>query len=168
MHILSCNRAGLSVVWNLLASGAAADCTSLLHVVTVVALVWKREMINSVKSIRNQAKEAEENLQKTQEELHMVMMAPPPPPPPPMYDHLEDNSDSEENASTHSADLPMHDINDHRHEEERITEAEKNERVQKQLKVRAERYRVASSPNFSIRHLVLLLEVRWGGGGLNW
>lgn len=79
----------------------------------------------------------------------MVMMVPPPPPPPPMYDQLEDNSDSEENASTHSADLQMHDINDHRNEEERLTEAEKNERVQKQLKVRAERCRVASFPNVS-------------------
>lgn len=70
----------------------------------------------------------------------MVMTAPPPPPPPPMYDHLDDNSDSEENNSTHSADLHVDDINDHRNEEDRLTEAEKNERVQKQLKVRAERY----------------------------
>lgn len=112
-------------------------------------------MIHSVKTDPNQAKEAEDNLHKTQEELHMVMMAPPPPPPPPMYDHLEDNSDSEENASTHSADLQMQDINDHRNEEERLTEAEKNERVQKQLKVRAERCRVASFP-------VALLEARRG------
>lgn len=72
------------------------------------------------------------------------MMAPPPPPPPPMYDPLDDNSDSEENNSTHSADLHIDNINDHRNEEERVTEAEKNERVQKQLKVRPERYRVAS------------------------
>lgn len=69
----------------------------------------------------------------------MVMTAPPLPPPPPMYDHLDDNSDSEENASTHSADLQMEGINDHRNEEDRLTEAEKNERVQKQLKVRTMR-----------------------------
>lgn len=93
--------------------------------------------------------EAEENLSKTKEKLDMVTMPLLPPPPPPMYDHLEDNSDSEENASTHSADLQMHDINDHRNEEERLTEAEKNERVQKQLKVRAERCRVASFPHVS-------------------
>lgn len=66
----------------------------------------------------------------------MVMVAPPPPPPPPMYDHMDDNSDSEENNSTHSADLHIDSINDHRREEDRLTEAEKNERVQKQLKVR--------------------------------
>uniref|UniRef100_A0A665WKE4 FERM domain-containing protein n=1 Tax=Echeneis naucrates TaxID=173247 RepID=A0A665WKE4_ECHNA len=60
------------------------------------------------------AREAQDDLIKTKEELNMVMTTPPPPPPPPAYDHLDDNSDSEENTSTHSA--------------------EKNERVQKQLK----------------------------------
>lgn len=83
-----------------------------------------------------QAREAQDDLLKTKEELHMVMTAPPLPPPPPMYDNMDDNSDSEENASTHSADLQMEGINDHRNEEDRLTEAEKNERVQKQLKVR--------------------------------
>ncbi|KAG7222731.1 hypothetical protein INR49_026340 [Caranx melampygus] len=80
------------------------------------------------------AREAQDDLVKTKEELHMVMTAPPPPPPPPMYDHMDDNSDSEENASTHSAELQTEGINDHRKEEDRLTEAEKNERVQKQLK----------------------------------
>ncbi|TMS12642.1 Ezrin [Larimichthys crocea] len=80
------------------------------------------------------AKEAQNDLVKTREELHMVMTVPPPPPPPPMYDNLDDNSDSEENTSTHSADLQTEGINDHRNEEDRLTEAEKNERVQKQLK----------------------------------
>lgn len=60
----------------------------------------------------------------------------PPPPPPLMYDHMDDSSDSEENNNTHSADLQVDDFHDHRNEEERLTEAEKNERVQKQLKVR--------------------------------
>ncbi|XP_046877018.1 ezrin b [Hypomesus transpacificus] len=83
---------------------------------------------------QHRAREAQDDLLKTKEELHMVMTAPPPPPPPPMYEPLlDDNSDSEENASMHSADLPTEGINDHRNEEERITEAEKNERVQKQL-----------------------------------
>lgn len=68
----------------------------------------------------------------------MTTPLPPPPPPPQMYDpiQVDDNSDSEENTSTHSADLPMEGIHDHRMEEDRLTEAEKNERVQKQLKVR--------------------------------
>lgn len=65
----------------------------------------------------------------------MVMSAPLLPPPPPMYEHLDENSDSEENTSMHSADLQIEGINDHRKEEDRITEAEKNERVQTQLKV---------------------------------
>uniref|UniRef100_A0A8D3DL92 Ezrin b n=1 Tax=Scophthalmus maximus TaxID=52904 RepID=A0A8D3DL92_SCOMX len=80
------------------------------------------------------AMEAQDDLIKTKEELHMVMTVPPPPPPPPVYDHLDDNSDSEENASMNSADLQMEGINDHRMEEDRLTEAEKNERVQTQLK----------------------------------
>ncbi|XP_060907844.1 ezrin b [Labrus mixtus] len=81
------------------------------------------------------AKEAQDDLLKTKDELHMVMAAPPPPPPPPpMYDNIDDNSDSEENNSTHSADLQTEGINDHRNEEDRLTEAEKNERVQNQLK----------------------------------
>lgn len=77
----------------------------------------------------------------------MAMTVPPPPPPPPMYDHLDDNSDSEENNSTHSADLHIEGINDHRNEEDRLTEAEKNERVQKQLKVRQQ----ATHPTHSVR-----------------
>ncbi|CAG09205.1 unnamed protein product, partial [Tetraodon nigroviridis] len=94
----------------------------------------RKRQEHNVNMWQNKAKEAEENLQKTQDELNMVMMAPPPPPPPPMYDHLYDNSDNEESNSTHSADLHIGDINDHRNEEDRLTEAEKNERVQKQLK----------------------------------
>ncbi|KAK0134818.1 Ezrin [Merluccius polli] len=90
---------------------------------------------------QHRAKEAQVDLLKTREELHMVMAAPPPPPPPPpmMYEQVlmterhDDNSDSEENTSTNSADLLLDGINDHRNEEERLTEAEKNERVQKQL-----------------------------------
>uniref|UniRef100_A0A8D3CSJ1 Ezrin b n=1 Tax=Scophthalmus maximus TaxID=52904 RepID=A0A8D3CSJ1_SCOMX len=86
------------------------------------------------KQMERYAMEAQDDLIKTKEELHMVMTVPPPPPPPPVYDHLDDNSDSEENASMNSADLQMEGINDHRMEEDRLTEAEKNERVQTQLK----------------------------------
>lgn len=63
------------------------------------------------------------------------MTTPLPPPPPPMYDHLMDDN-SDDNTSMHSADLHVEGINDHRKEEDRLTEAEKNERVQKQLKVK--------------------------------
>ncbi|KAK5606896.1 hypothetical protein CRENBAI_013674 [Crenichthys baileyi] len=83
---------------------------------------------------QNRAREAQDDLIKTKEELHMVMTVPPPPPPPPTYNHLDDNSDSEDNNSMHSTDLQVPDFHDHREEEERLTEVEKNERVQKQLK----------------------------------
>ncbi|KAM6915703.1 ezrin b [Xenentodon cancila] len=75
------------------------------------------------------AREAQDDLMNTKKELVRVKT-----PPTSMYEQLDDNSDSEENASTHSADLQMEGINDHRNEEDRLTEAEKNERVQKQLK----------------------------------
>ncbi|CAB1340485.1 unnamed protein product [Coregonus sp. 'balchen'] len=89
-----------------------------------------------------------DDLLKTKEELHMVMTAPPPPPPPPMFVEVpmfvdnhdvmtmaeeQNDHDSEENNSTYSAELQNEGFNDHRLEEERLTEAEKNERVQKQL-----------------------------------
>uniref|UniRef100_A0A3P9NQD0 Ezrin b n=1 Tax=Poecilia reticulata TaxID=8081 RepID=A0A3P9NQD0_POERE len=81
-----------------------------------------------------QAVEAQDDLTKTKEELHMVLTAPLPPPPPPAYNHRDDYSDSEDNNSTNSTDLAIDDFHDHRKEEERLTEVEKNERVQKQLK----------------------------------
>ncbi|CAN9507817.1 unnamed protein product [Ophioblennius macclurei] len=98
----------------------------------------KKRKEEEANSWQLKAWEASRDLEKTREELHNAItqeMAPPPPPPPPpqMYDNLDDNSDSEENNSTHSADLQMEGINDHRKEEERQTEAMKNERVQKQL-----------------------------------
>lgn len=91
-----------------------------------------------------QATEAQNDLIKTKEELHMVMTVPPPPPPPPMFEAMDDNSDSEETASEennsyHSAELHSEGFNNHRNEEDRLTEAQKNERVQKQLKVRTAR-----------------------------
>uniref|UniRef100_A0AAZ3SNU1 FERM domain-containing protein n=1 Tax=Oncorhynchus tshawytscha TaxID=74940 RepID=A0AAZ3SNU1_ONCTS len=89
----------------------------------------KRRKEEEADTWQHRAQEAQDDLLKTKEELHMVMTAPPPPPPPPMFnDH-----DSEENNSTYSADLQNEGFNDHRLEEERLTEAEKNERVQKQL-----------------------------------
>uniref|UniRef100_A0A146WBW4 Ezrin b n=1 Tax=Fundulus heteroclitus TaxID=8078 RepID=A0A146WBW4_FUNHE len=83
---------------------------------------------------QNRALEVQDDLKRTQEELHMVLTVPPPPPPPPVYNHMDDNSDSEDNNSMSSRDLMMDDFHDHRMEEDRLTEVEKNERVQKQLK----------------------------------
>ncbi|XP_062407586.1 ezrin b [Sardina pilchardus] len=82
---------------------------------------------------QQRAQNAQDDLLKTREELHLVLTVPPPPPPPPVMDHMDDGDDGEESTSTHSAELQNEDFDDHRQEEERITEAEKNERVQKQL-----------------------------------
>uniref|UniRef100_I3JFC4 Ezrin b n=1 Tax=Oreochromis niloticus TaxID=8128 RepID=I3JFC4_ORENI len=95
----------------------------------------KKRKEEEANSWQLRAREAQDDLIKTKEELHNVMTTPLPPPPPPMYDHLMDDN-SDDNASMHSADLHMDGINDHRKEEDRLTEAEKNERVQKQLKVK--------------------------------
>lgn len=49
-------------------------------------------------------------------------------------DSESDHEHSEEN-STYSAELQTQGIHNHHQEEERLTEADKNERLQKQLKV---------------------------------
>lgn len=86
------------------------------------------------------AKEAQEDLVKTKEELQLVMTAPPPPPPPvyePVNYHVHDNlQDEGSEYSAYSAEFSSEGIRNDRNEEKRITEAEKNERVQRQLRVR--------------------------------
>jgi len=85
------------------------------------------------------AKEAQDDLVKTKEELHLVMTAPPPPPPPvyePVNYHVHDNlQDEGSEYSAYSAEFSSEGIRNDRNEEKRITEAEKNERVQMQLRV---------------------------------
>ncbi|KAF4102456.1 ezrin a isoform X1 [Onychostoma macrolepis] len=90
---------------------------------------------------QNRAKEVQDDLEKTREELQHVMSSPvvATPMAAPMARAMmeepmeNDQDDHEENNSTYSAELQVEGIEDHRNEEERITEAEKNERVQKQL-----------------------------------
>lgn len=76
---------------------------------------------------------------KTKEELHLVMTAPPPPPPPvyePVNYHVQEGlQDEGAEPMGYSAELSSEGILDDRNEEKRITEAEKNERVQRQLLV---------------------------------
>ncbi|KAJ8288716.1 hypothetical protein COCON_G00013750 [Conger conger] len=101
----------------------------------------KRAKEEEAERWQSRAQEVQDDLMKTKEELIMVQTAPPPPPPPPeppvaplVEEHVDEmeQDDSEEN-STYSAELQSEGIDDHRNEEERLTEAEKNERVQKQL-----------------------------------
>lgn len=86
---------------------------------------------------QERAQNAQDDLLKTREELHLVLTAPMPPPPPPLVEQGDvdegEGEDGEESTSTHSAELQMDGINDHRNEEQRLTEAEKNQRVQQQL-----------------------------------
>ncbi|XP_049917748.1 ezrin a [Epinephelus moara] len=100
----------------------------------------KKEKEEEAESWHSKAKEVEESLIKTKEELHSVMSSNSAPVQAPASssssssssDSESDHEHSEEN-STYSAELQSQDINDHRQEEERLTEAEKNERLQKQL-----------------------------------
>lgn len=80
---------------------------------------------------------------KTKEELHLVMTTPPPPPPP-MYEpvnyHVHEGlHDEGAEPMGYSAELSSEGILGDRNEEKRITEAEKNERVQRQLLVSGRR-----------------------------
>lgn len=77
---------------------------------------------------------AQEDLEKTKEELKTVMSAPPPPPPPPVVPPTENEHDEhDENNAEASAELSNDGVMNHRSEEERVTETQKNERVKKQL-----------------------------------
>uniref|UniRef100_G3TYH4 Radixin n=1 Tax=Loxodonta africana TaxID=9785 RepID=G3TYH4_LOXAF len=77
---------------------------------------------------------AQEDLEKTKEELKTVMSTPPPPPPPPVIPPTENEHDEhDENNAEASAELSNEGVMNHRSEEERVTETQKNERVKKQL-----------------------------------
>lgn len=101
-------------------------------------------IISCASSLLLKAKEVQDDLIKTREELQNVMVSPVAAPmAAPVLAAMEvpserlenDHEDHEENSSTYSAELLVDGIEDHRNEEERITEAEKNERVQRQLMV---------------------------------
>ncbi|XP_074516013.1 ezrin a [Sebastes fasciatus] len=110
----------------------------------------KRVKEEEAETWHSKVMEVEENLIKTKEELHNMMssansapvVAPVVAPviAPASSSSSSSSSDSEsdhehsEENSTYSAELPTADINDHHQEEERLTEAEKNQRLQKQLK----------------------------------
>ncbi|XP_012590619.1 PREDICTED: ezrin [Condylura cristata] len=91
----------------------------------------RRRKEDEVEEWQHRAKEAQEDLVKTKEELQLVMTAPPPPPPP-VYEPgnylvQEDPQEGGAESGGYSAELPSEGILDDRQEEKRITEAEKNE-----------------------------------------
>lgn len=97
----------------------------------------RRRKEDEVEQWQHRAKEAQDDLVKTKEELQLVMTAPPPPPPPvyePVAYHVRENLQEEgPEDSGYSAELSSEGILGDRNEEKRVTEAEKNLRVQQQL-----------------------------------
>ncbi|XP_051954662.1 ezrin-like [Xyrauchen texanus] len=93
----------------------------------------KRRKEEEAETWQNRARVAQDDLAKTREELYTAVSTPLPPPPPAYEQYENELEDGEESASSYSTDLQTEGIDDHRYEEQRITEAEKNERVQKQL-----------------------------------
>ncbi|XP_034076490.1 ezrin a [Gymnodraco acuticeps] len=109
----------------------------------------QKEKEEEAESWHSKARDMEENLEKTKEELHNVMSsshssspeAEAPAEAPASSSSSSSSSDSEsdheennsEENSTYSAELQTQEISNHREEEERLTEAEKNKRLQKQL-----------------------------------
>ncbi|XP_015249078.1 PREDICTED: ezrin-like [Cyprinodon variegatus] len=97
----------------------------------------KREKEEEAETWHVKAAEVEQNLIKTKVELQHVRTTSNSVPSggssSSSSDSESDNEHSEVN-STHSAELQTQGINDHRREEERLTEAEKNERLKRQLR----------------------------------
>uniref|UniRef100_A0A3Q1EC47 Radixin-like n=1 Tax=Acanthochromis polyacanthus TaxID=80966 RepID=A0A3Q1EC47_9TELE len=83
----------------------------------------KRKKEEEATEWQHKALSAQDDLEKTREELKTAIMSPPAP---------EHDEQDETNAEA-SAELLSDGVTSHRSEEERITEAQKNERVKKQL-----------------------------------
>uniref|UniRef100_A0A7N8WQG1 Ezrin a n=1 Tax=Mastacembelus armatus TaxID=205130 RepID=A0A7N8WQG1_9TELE len=98
----------------------------------------KIALLEEAKRIKEEEAESwhcKESLMKTKEELQTVMTSANSAPAAASSSSSDSESDHEhsEENSTYSAELQTQGINDDRQEEERITEAEKNERLQRQL-----------------------------------
>uniref|UniRef100_A0AAY5ED00 FERM domain-containing protein n=1 Tax=Electrophorus electricus TaxID=8005 RepID=A0AAY5ED00_ELEEL len=111
--------------------------TELAEYTAKIALLEEAKRVKEEEADQwqNRAKEVQEDLLKTREELQLVMTAPVAIPAPVMVvDEMDvEQEEQEENTKTYSAELLVGGIHDNRIEEQRLTEAEKNERVQRQL-----------------------------------
>ncbi|XP_067398592.1 ezrin isoform X1 [Emydura macquarii macquarii] len=111
--------------------------TELAEYTAKIALLEeaRKRKENEVEEWQHRAKEAQDDLVKTKEELQLVMTAPPPPPTyEPVNYHVPDIlHDEGTEYSGYSAEFSSEGILGDRNEEKRITEAEKNQRVQRQL-----------------------------------
>uniref|UniRef100_A0A8B9I1C4 Ezrin a n=1 Tax=Astyanax mexicanus TaxID=7994 RepID=A0A8B9I1C4_ASTMX len=112
-----------------LASSVCLKAAELAEYTAKIALLEeaKRVKEEEANEWQNRAREVQDDLLKTREELQLVMTDV----------HVEEaeveQEDHDENSRTYSAELLVETIQDNRNEEERLTEAEKNERVQRQL-----------------------------------
>uniref|UniRef100_A0A4W6DU05 Radixin n=1 Tax=Lates calcarifer TaxID=8187 RepID=A0A4W6DU05_LATCA len=106
-----------------LAQQAADQMKNHEQLVPALAYISSPFFYESLHICSFQALSAQEDLEKTREELKTAMTSPPAP---------EHDEQDETNAEA-SAELLSDGVTSHRSEEERITEAQKNERVKKQL-----------------------------------
>ncbi|KAI1899301.1 hypothetical protein AGOR_G00060390 [Albula goreensis] len=90
----------------------------------------KRKKEEEAKEWQHKALSAQDDLEKTKEELKSVVSAPPAPASGPAEN---EHDEQDENSAEASAELSSDGVTDHREEEERLTEAQKNDRVKKQL-----------------------------------
>lgn len=116
---------GTAIQWDLLVLVVEWEC--ICPYLSVLRSVNCRRLFLSISMhvCSLQALSAQDDLEKTREELKTAMTSPPAP---------EHDEQDETNAEA-SAELLSDGVTSHRSEEERITEAQKNERVKKQLQV---------------------------------
>ncbi|XP_072313344.1 ezrin a [Eucyclogobius newberryi] len=93
----------------------------------------KRVQEEETETWHSKAKEVEESLVRTKEELQTVRSSNSGAGSSSSSSDSESDHEHSEENSTYSAELHQNEINNHHEEEERLTEAEKNQRLQKQL-----------------------------------
>ncbi|XP_061082245.1 radixin-like isoform X2 [Conger conger] len=94
----------------------------------------KRRKEDEATEWQHKALSAQGDLEKTKEELRSVVCSPPAPPVGgPAENEHDEHDEQDENSAEASADLSSDGVTDLRHEEERLTEAQKNQRVKLQL-----------------------------------
>ncbi|XP_053932020.1 moesin isoform X2 [Cuculus canorus] len=109
----------------------AAEMAELTTRITQLELARQKKE-SEAQEWQQKAQMVQEDLEKTKEELKHAMSTPHVPEP--MHSENEHDDEQDENAAEASAELRSEATIKDRSEEERTTEAEKNERVQKHLK----------------------------------
>ncbi|KAJ8407105.1 hypothetical protein AAFF_G00287810 [Aldrovandia affinis] len=113
----------------------------------------KRKKEDEATEWQHKALSAQEDLEKTKEELKTVMSAPPAPAGGP---DENEHDEQDENSAEASAELSNDGVTDLRSEEDRLTEAQKNDRVKKQLQVKP----LTPDPTLpSLLHISLCVEL---------